>query len=122
MSELLPAMIRDAGESDFDAILRLNLESERFLSPLDRDRLSHLHRQASYHRVAIIDGAVAAFLLALREGADYDSRTTGGSPSAIRPLSTSIGWWWMRAGRAGSWGRRCIATCSNSRARAAWRR
>ena len=73
MSELLPAMIRDAGESDFDAILRLNLESERFLSPLDRDRLSHLHRQAAYHRVAIIDGAVAAFLLALREGADYDS-------------------------------------------------
>ena len=66
-------MIRDAGESDFGAILRLNLESERFLSPLDRARLQHLHRQAAYHRVAIIDGAVAAFLLVLREGADYDS-------------------------------------------------
>jgi len=66
-------MIRDAGESDFGAILRLNLESERFLSPLDPARLQHLHRQAAYHRVAIIDGAVAAFLLVLREGADYDS-------------------------------------------------
>ena len=66
-------MIRDAGESDCGAILRLNLESERFLSPLDRARLQHLHRQAAYHRVAIIDGAVAAFLLVLREGADYDS-------------------------------------------------
>jgi predicted GNAT superfamily acetyltransferase len=73
MSEQLPSMIRGADESDFGAILRLNLESERFLSPLDRARLQHLHRQAAYHRVAIIDGAVAAFLLVLREGADYDS-------------------------------------------------
>src|SRR4249919_1045834 len=74
MSEQPPSMIRDAGESDFDAILRLNLESERFLSPLDRARLQHLHRQAAYHRVACIDGEVAAFLLVLREGADYDSQ------------------------------------------------
>ena len=68
-------MIRDAGETDFGAILRLNLESERFLSPLDHARLQHLHRQAAYHRVAIIDGVVAAFLLVLvlGEGADYDS-------------------------------------------------
>jgi predicted GNAT superfamily acetyltransferase len=66
-------MIRDATESDFEQILRLNLESERFLSPLDRARLQHLHRQAACHRVAIIDGAIAAFLLVLREGADYDS-------------------------------------------------
>jgi predicted GNAT superfamily acetyltransferase len=68
-------MIRDASESDFDAILRLNLESERFLSPLDRAGLQHLHRQAACHRVACIEGEVAAFLLALREGADYDSPT-----------------------------------------------
>ena len=66
-------MIRDASESDFDAILRLNLESEHFLSPMDRARLQHLHRQATYHRVACIDGDVAAFLLVLHEGADYDS-------------------------------------------------
>ena len=66
-------MIRDATESDFDQILRLNLESEHFLSPLDRARLQQLHRQAAYHRVVCIDGAVAAFLLALREGAVYDS-------------------------------------------------
>ena len=66
-------MIRDATESDFAPILRLNLESEHVLSPLDRARLQHLHRQAAYHRVACVDGEVAAFLLALREGADYDS-------------------------------------------------
>ena len=73
MSGQFPTMIRDASESDFDAVLRLNLESERFLSPLDRVRLQHLHRQAAYHRVACIDGEVAAFLLVLREGVDYDS-------------------------------------------------
>ena len=66
-------MIRDASESDFEQILRLNLESERFLSPMDRARLQHLHRQAAYHRVACNDGAVVAILLVLREGADYDS-------------------------------------------------
>lgn len=66
-------MIRDAVESDFPALLALNLESEAFLSPLDRARLQHLHRQATYHRVVESDGRVVAFLLALREGADYDS-------------------------------------------------
>src|SRR5579883_1800566 len=66
-------MIRDAAPGDFPAILALNAESVRFLSPLDEARLRHLHGQAAYHRVLEIDGAIAAFLLALREGADYDS-------------------------------------------------
>lgn len=66
-------MIRDAARSDFPAILALNAESERFLSPLSLPRLEHLHRQAAYHRVAELGSAVVAFLLAFREGADYDS-------------------------------------------------
>ena len=66
-------MIRDATASDFPAILALNAESVHFLSPLDDARLRRLHAQAAYHRVVEIDGAVAAFLLVLREGADYDS-------------------------------------------------
>lgn len=66
-------MIRDATESDFTQILRLNLESEDFLSPMNLARLEHLHRQAAYHRVACVGQEVAAFLLAFREGADYDS-------------------------------------------------
>lgn len=65
--------IRDATARDFSAILALNAESVHFLSPLDEARLRRLHAQAAYHRVAEIDGAVAAFLLVLREGADYDS-------------------------------------------------
>jgi len=66
-------MIRDATASDFPAILALNAESVHFLSPLDEARLRRLHAQAAYHRVVEIDGEVAAFLLVLREGADYDS-------------------------------------------------
>ena len=66
-------VIRDATLEDLPAILALNAESVHFLSPLDAERLRQLHAQAAYHRVVEHDGTVAAFLLALREGADYDS-------------------------------------------------
>lgn len=66
-------MVRDATASDFPAILALNAESVQFLSPLDAERLQRLHVQAAYHRVIDLAGEVAAFLLVLREGADYDS-------------------------------------------------
>lgn len=65
--------IRDAAPGDHPAILRLNLESEAYLSPLTASGLEHLDRQAWRHRVACRDGILEAFLLALREGADYDS-------------------------------------------------
>jgi uncharacterized protein len=66
-------VIRDAREADFGQILALNAESVHFLSPLDDARLRHLHGQAAYHRVVDDDGTISAFLLAFREGADYDS-------------------------------------------------
>jgi len=66
-------LIRDATPDDFPAILALNAESVHFLSPLEVKRLRHLHAQAAYHRVIEHDGRIAAFLLAFREGADYDS-------------------------------------------------
>jgi uncharacterized protein len=66
-------MIRDAKPGDFAQILALNAESVHFLSSLDVARLRHLHAQAAYHRVVEVSGAVAAFLLAFRERADYDS-------------------------------------------------
>lgn len=65
--------IRDATQADFAAIVALNAESVRFTSPMDHARLQALHAQAAYHRVVESDGAVVAFLLALREGAAYDS-------------------------------------------------
>lgn len=66
-------MIRDALERDFPALLALNEESVAVLSPLDLDGLRRLHAQAARHRVVEIDGEIAAFLLVLREGADYAS-------------------------------------------------
>jgi uncharacterized protein len=66
-------MLRDAAPGDFDAILRLNEESVRFLSPLVADRLAYLHREAAYHRVFVDGDRAVAFLLALHEGSAYDS-------------------------------------------------
>lgn len=66
-------MPRDATAADFPAILALNEAFVSVLSPLDVERLARLHVQAALHRVIEHDGRVEAFLLALREGADYDS-------------------------------------------------
>jgi len=66
-------VIRDSTEADFPELLRLNLESEHFLSPLSAERLHALHARAWYRRVICDGAAVRGFLLAFREGADYDS-------------------------------------------------
>ncbi len=68
-----PLQIRPAAPADFATILELNAESVHFLSPLDAGRLALLYEQASLHLVGEVDGEVAAFLLAFRDGSDYDS-------------------------------------------------
>jgi predicted GNAT superfamily acetyltransferase len=65
--------LRDATPQDSDAVLRLNAQSVRFLSPLTPERLAWLHGQACYHRVIEREGDVQAFLLGFREGSGYDS-------------------------------------------------
>ena len=65
--------LRPAQPDDFPAILALNAESVHFLSAMDAARLAHLDAQSALHVVALHHGEVAAFLLAFREGADYDS-------------------------------------------------
>jgi predicted GNAT superfamily acetyltransferase len=65
--------IRDARTADFDVILAHNEASVSLLSPLSPQRLAELHAQAALHRVAEREGQVVGFLLAFREGADYDS-------------------------------------------------
>jgi predicted GNAT superfamily acetyltransferase len=67
------AEIRDAGPADFSAVLQLNAEWVHFTSALDELALAQLHQQSPYHRVAVLDGCVVAFLLAMREGSDYAS-------------------------------------------------
>jgi predicted GNAT superfamily acetyltransferase len=66
-------LIRHAMPDDMPAILDLNEHFVAVLSPLDPERLARLHGQAAQHLVAEIDGQVRAFLLTLREGADYGS-------------------------------------------------
>lgn len=65
--------IRKASTTDFTRLLALNEASVQYLSPLTHERLQALHTQAAYHRVFERNGEVAAFLLAFREGAAYDS-------------------------------------------------
>jgi uncharacterized protein len=64
---------RTASSNDFEAVLALNRESERFLSPLSIEGLERLHAQSDLHQVLEEDGSVVAFVLALREGARYQS-------------------------------------------------
>jgi uncharacterized protein len=65
--------IRDCSEADYPSLLRLNLDSEHFLSPLSLTRLQTLHAQAWYCRAFGDTGQVRGFLLVLQEGARYDS-------------------------------------------------
>ena len=65
--------IRNAAPEDFVQLLALNEASVEFLSPLSFAGLTALHAQAAYHRVIATSDGVVAFLLALREGAAYDS-------------------------------------------------
>lgn len=65
--------IRDVREHDLDDILALNNAAGITILALSRGELARLVAQADYCRVAIIDGQLAGFLLALREDADYAS-------------------------------------------------
>jgi predicted GNAT superfamily acetyltransferase len=67
------SMLRDARPADFPVILDLNAAFVAVLSPLDGKRLAQLHAHAALHRVIENEGRIEAFLLAFREGADYDS-------------------------------------------------
>jgi predicted GNAT superfamily acetyltransferase len=67
------ARIRPAVPADFARILALNEESVHFLAPMDLERLKLLHGESAYHRVFDAGNGAEAFLIALREGAAYDS-------------------------------------------------
>ena len=59
--------------ADFAEVLALNEESVQYLSPLSYSQLEDLHRQSAFSRVVNVEGRVIAFILALVQGADYDS-------------------------------------------------
>ena len=64
-------LIRNAVPADFAAICALNLAEEQHTSAMDLTRLQVLDRLSAYHKVACVDDCVAAFLLAMRNGAAY---------------------------------------------------
>lgn len=69
--------VRDDADPDFERILVLNRMFVQETSALDRERLQHLHALAFHHRVAVVDGDVVAFVLAMRDGAVYANDNFG---------------------------------------------
>jgi len=65
--------IRDVREHDLDAVLALNNAAGRTILALDAGQLRYFYEHADYFRVAEIDGHIAGFLIALREGGGYAS-------------------------------------------------
>ncbi|QRN55932.1 GNAT family N-acetyltransferase [Dyella caseinilytica] len=65
--------IRDVREHDLDAVLALNNTAGRSILVLDAAQLRYFYEHADYFRVAEIDGQLAGFLIALRNGQDYSS-------------------------------------------------
>ena len=64
---------RQMAESDLENVLALNQELVHFLSDLDMKKLIHLCNESAMQLVVEENGKFAGFLLAFREGADYDS-------------------------------------------------
>lgn len=65
--------IRDAVANDYQTICTLNLAEVQYTSPMDAARLVTLANLSCYFKVACIDGAVSAFILAMGSGASYDN-------------------------------------------------
>ena len=70
---MTPFEIHDAHESHFEGILRLNHVEVLQTSQMDLDRIRLLDRLSSYHKVAILDGRLAGFILAIRADAPYSN-------------------------------------------------
>jgi uncharacterized protein len=70
-------ILRDVVEADFDRIVEINAAEVVKTSAMDADRLRFLHALAGYHKVPVVDGRVAAFLLAMPDGVDYPNDNYG---------------------------------------------
>ncbi len=65
--------LRDARNTDLQAILAINNAAGTGILPLTPAQLERLYAHADLFRVAELDGRVAGFLLAMREHAEHDS-------------------------------------------------
>ena len=66
-------VLRAAAPGDFARIVALNDAEVTATSAMDLARLARLDALASYHRIVELEGRVAAFLLAMDDGAAYDN-------------------------------------------------
>jgi predicted GNAT superfamily acetyltransferase len=69
----MAVQLLDVRERDLDAVLALNNSAGSAILPLDASDVRHFFEYADYFRVAVIDGVVAGFLVALREDAPHAS-------------------------------------------------
>ena len=66
-------VIRASEPKDYDFILNVNEVNVEVLSPMPLERMLWLKEMSEMFVVAEVDGELAAFLIALREGKPYDS-------------------------------------------------
>lgn len=65
--------IRDVTLSDLPTVLAMNEAAVPHVGRVTLERMQKFHDQAAYFRVALANGAIAAFLVGLTPEADYDS-------------------------------------------------
>ncbi|MBW2636902.1 MAG: GNAT family N-acetyltransferase [Deltaproteobacteria bacterium] len=66
-------LIRDSNELDYQTIVDINDVEVQHTSPMDVKHLRDLDQFSAYHRVAVVEGNVAAFLLAIGENCSYQN-------------------------------------------------
>lgn len=72
-SSMQSVTVRAAAPGDFETICLLNLADVQHTSSMDVARLQALNDLSCYHKVGCVDGHVAAFLLAMSNGAPYEN-------------------------------------------------
>lgn len=69
----MTVLLREALEGDLDSVLALNNSAGPSILPIDSARMRELFRTAAYFRVALVDGVIGGFLIALTPDAVYES-------------------------------------------------
>ncbi len=63
--------VRDATEHDFERVVELNLAEVAHTSAMNQDDVAKLHSLSAYHRVLVVEGTVAGFLLVMGPNSHY---------------------------------------------------
>jgi uncharacterized protein len=66
-------LIRSAEKTELESLLVLNQANTPHVGSIDLARMRHLFEQAAWFLVIEIDGETAGFVVAMAQGADYDS-------------------------------------------------